>query len=327
MKLKTIKKKEKKEKKPKVKKLSQKRANKIVFTGMSLLVIASAVGVIRANVVATNFDNLTDKVDQLAKSKNEKSIQKEVFDYSALSFYATSFAEEYLNYDASENEEEKKERLDRLEKYLSVDVDAVDETSKSQKEFVRRFKSAAVVQIKEESECLLVSLNVIYETEKEEEKKMLTQEMVLPIQTKNQLFSIVGRPYFLATTLPQGKTTELKQAEASLDVPQQEKEAIEKFLTLFFEKYANGEKQELMLLMKELVQTSGVTEFISLNESEIKYFETKQKEVKGIQVSVTFADKQTGMTHTEDFSLWLTQTENSYFVRTLKHYFTEKEGN
>ena len=137
----------------------------------------------------------------------------------------------------------------------------------------------------------------------------------------------MGRPYFLATTLPQGKTTELKQAEASLDVPQQEKEAVEKFLTLFFEKYANGEKQELMLLMKEPVQTSGVTEFISLNENEIKYFETKQKEVKGIQVSVTFADKQTGMTHTEDFSLWLTQTENSYFVRTLKHYFTEKEGN
>ena len=138
MKLKTIKKKEKKEKKPKVKKLSQKRANKIVFTGMSLLMIASAVGVIRANVVATNFDNLTDKVDQLAKSKNEKSIQKEVFDYSALSFYATSFAEEYLNYDASANEEEKKERLDRLEKYLSVDVDVVDETSKNQEDFVRR---------------------------------------------------------------------------------------------------------------------------------------------------------------------------------------------
>ena len=60
----------------------------------------------------------------------------------------------------------------------------MDETSKSQKEFIRRFKSAAVVQIKEESECLLVSLNVIYETEKEEEKKTLTQEMVLPIQTK-----------------------------------------------------------------------------------------------------------------------------------------------
>lgn len=326
MKLKTIKKKEKKEKKPKVKKLSQKRANKIVFTGMSLLMIASAVGVIRANVVATNFDNLTDKVDQLAKSKNEKSIQKEVSDYSALSFYATSFAEEYLNYDASASEEEKKERLDRLEKYLSVDVDAVDETSKSQKEFVRRFKSAAVVQIKEEAECLLVSLNVIYETEDEETKQTVTQEMVLPIQTEYQLFSIIGRPYFLAATLPQGKTEALTQGKERIEVPTQEKEAVEKFLTLFFEKYANGEKQELMLLMKKPIQTSGVTEFISLNENEIKYFETKQKEVKGIQVSVTFADKQTGMTHTEDFSLWLTQTENSYFVRTLKHYFTEKEG-
>ena len=85
MKLKPSKRKRKR-KETESQKLSQKRANKIVFTGMSLLMIASAVGVIRANVVATNFDNLTDKVDQLAKSKNEKSIQKEVFDYSALSF-------------------------------------------------------------------------------------------------------------------------------------------------------------------------------------------------------------------------------------------------
>ncbi|WP_308666324.1 hypothetical protein [Enterococcus durans] len=32
----------------------------------------------------------------------------------------------------------------------------------------------------------------------------------------------------------------------------------------------------------------------------------------------------TGIAYTEDFSLWLSQTENSYFVNTLKHYFTEK---
>ncbi|ENZ5625586.1 MULTISPECIES: hypothetical protein [Enterococcus] len=39
MNLKKIKKKEKKEKHPKVKKLSQQKANKVVFTGVCLLVI------------------------------------------------------------------------------------------------------------------------------------------------------------------------------------------------------------------------------------------------------------------------------------------------
>ncbi|MDB1678998.1 MULTISPECIES: hypothetical protein [Enterococcus] len=56
MDFKKIKKKEKKEKRPQVKKLSQKKANKVVLTGICLLIGTSAIGVVRANVVASNFD-------------------------------------------------------------------------------------------------------------------------------------------------------------------------------------------------------------------------------------------------------------------------------
>lgn len=327
MNLKKITKKEKKEKAPKTKRLSQKKANRLVFSVFSVIAISSVVGVVRANVVATNFDNLANKVEKISGKMPEEQSNQEFYDYAALSFYATNFVKEYMDYDASADEDKKKERLERLADYLSMDVETIDETGKTVLDFSRKFKEASLVQVKEENACLLVYVNVTYEVTMEDKTETITQDMVLPIQTKNQLFSIVSRPYFLAAALPQGKTEALTQGEESIEVPTQEKEAIEKFLTMFFEKYADADKQEMMLLMKEPVQTTGTTEFVSVDFNEVHYFETNQEDVQGIQVSVTFVDKKTSLTHTEDFSLWITQTENSYFVNTLKHYFTEEEGN
>lgn len=327
MNLKKIKKKEKKEKRPKVKKLSQQKANKVVFTGVCLLVIASTIGVIRANVVATNFDQLSKQVDQLAILKKQGVSHEEAYDYSALSFYVTRFAKEYLNMDTTASEEEKSERLKRLSNYLSIDVESIDESSNQQLEIVRQLKEASLSRVLTEKDCLLVYLNVSYESKQKDKIEQLNQEMVLPIKTQKNLFSIVGRPYFLGTTLPQGKTEPMQQDGKEVEVTTDEKANVEKFLKLFFEKYATANKQELMLLMKEPVITTGDTTFLELKQNDIRYFETKQKGVQGVQVSVSFADKSTGLVHTEDFTLWLSQTENSYFVNTLKHYFTEKEGN
>lgn len=96
---------------------------------------------------------------------------------------------------------------------------------------------------------------------------------------------------------------------------------------MFFTKYSVGNKQELMLLMKNPTTTAGQDSFVSIDSGDMKFFDTKQKDVTGVQVSVTFSDKTTKLTHTEDFSLWISKTENSYFVNTMRHYFTEKEGN
>lgn len=77
--------------------------------------------------------------------------------------------------------------------------------------------------------------------------------------------------------------------------------------------------------MKEPVKTSGQATVSSIEEKNY-VFETKQKGVTGVQVSVNFKDKAINFLYTEDFSLWLTKTENSYFVQELKHYYTEKAG-
>lgn len=327
MDLKKIRKKEKKEKTPSVKKITQKKANRIVLAGLVILFVFSVIGVIRANVVASNFTRLNSEVKTISQQSNKKEVVKKEFDESALSFYAQNFVKEYINYNTKWEDDVKKARLDRLSKYLSFDVKNVDETENHTKDFVRKFKEADVIQVEETEQSKLVHLNVVYELEQEKKTKTIQEEMVLPIQAKDNLFSIVSRPYFLATTLPQGKTEALEAVKEQVDVSVKEKQAIEKFLKMFFEKYANGKKEELMLLMKEPEKATGADKFVSFDTNEIKYFEVKEEGVRGVQVSVTFANIETNLKHTEDFSLWISKTENSYFVNTFKHYFTEKVGN
>jgi len=327
MDLKKIRKKEKKEPQPKVKHLSQKKANRVVFAIVFLLFLAAIVGVIRSNVVAMNFDQLASKVEQINQDNQKTTETKESYDPAALAFYATSFAKEYLNMDGKAEEVKQKERLDRLANYLSFDVALIDEKGNEQLEFSRHFKQATVTRTVEETECLLVYLNVVYEVKSTEETETRTQEMVLPIQAKDQLFAIVSRPYFLTSRLPQGKTDQLEKTKETIELSGNEKEEVETFLKMFFEKYASADKQELMLLMKEAIESPEGLELVAVDTSEVTYFDTQQQDVLGVQVSVTFADSLTNAAYTENFSLWLTRTENSYFVNTLKHYFTEKEGN
>ncbi|MEN2291939.1 conjugal transfer protein, partial [Enterococcus faecalis] len=92
--------------------------------------------------------------------------------------------------------------------------------------------------------------------------------IVLPIQVKHNLFSIVGRPYFVASSLPQGKTVPLKQTENSIDVDGKENKAIEKFLKMFFTKYSVGNKQELMLLMTNPTTTAGHYSVVSIDSGD-----------------------------------------------------------
>ena len=123
--------------------------------------------------------------------------------------------------------------------------------------------------------------------------------------------------------VPKGKQEPLQSVKEPLDVEKKNDKGLKNF-TIIFEKYAKGNTEELSVLMKEPVKTSGQATVSSIEEKNV--FETKQKGVTGVQVSVNFKDKAINFLYTEDFSLWLTKTENSYFVQELKHYYTEKAG-
>ena len=87
--------------------------------------------------------------------------------------------------DTAIDEDQKNERLERLAKYLSIDVDAVNESNNKQLEIVRKFKEASVTKVVEEEECLLVYVYTTYEVKQKNKVEMISKEMVLPIQAKD----------------------------------------------------------------------------------------------------------------------------------------------
>lgn len=56
-----------------------------------------------------------------------------------------------------------------------------------------------------------------------------------------------------------------------------ERQGIEKFLQLFFEKYAKGNTEELSVLMKEPVKTSGQATVSSIEEKELRFLKRNKK--------------------------------------------------
>ncbi|MGH2182951.1 conjugal transfer protein, partial [Enterococcus faecalis] len=92
-----------------------------------------------------------------------------------------NFAKEYLNYNSKASDEAKKARIDRLSKYLSLDVKDVDETENLQGNVLRTFKNTSLSRIEIMEDCYLVYLNVNYELEKDKKTENVTQNMVLPI--------------------------------------------------------------------------------------------------------------------------------------------------
>lgn len=324
--IKRIKKKEKAEKNTKVRILSQKRANRVVLICGVVLFVLSLVGAIRANVMAGNVTRLSNRIEELQNELKQNKEKKRVYDSSALSFYVRNFVTEYITYNGKATEEVKQERSEKLSSYFSGDLVSDKTINNENKEVVRKLLQVSVTRVEEVDDLLLVHASISYKVQQNRNKTIETQEIVLPIKEKKGLFTLVARPYFLAMTVPKGKEELLQPVKEPLEIAGEKRQGIEKFLHLFFEKYAKGNTQELSVLMKEPEKTSGQAVVLSIDEQNLLFFKTKEKGVIGVQVSVNFKDRVTDLVYTEDFTLWLSETENSYFVQELKHYYTEKVG-
>ncbi|MFD2307548.1 conjugal transfer protein [Enterococcus termitis] len=317
MKWKNIKKKEKAEKNPKVKKVSRKKSTTFVSVSFIALLVFSGVAVVRSNVMASNMSETIKKVEKL--EKQEKPQETKEIDIVSLSHYVKGFVKDYITYDSEEKDTDK--RFKRLSSYVSFDAGELDEGIKGK--YKRTLKSVELSEVEESKDSLLAHVTISYEEKLEKKTFQKNEVLVLPIVEDKGLYAIVSRPYVLALEMPKGKTDPLETVKKPLDVEAKERKKMETFLMLFFGKYAEGKKEELSLLMKEPVLTTGQFKFKELEKGSLNFFETKEKDLQGVQVSVVFEDKETKVTHTENFTLWIGETENSQFIYTFKHYFTE----
>ncbi|EHK9937322.1 hypothetical protein GHK79_11885 [Enterococcus faecium] len=302
------------------KKISQEKANRYLVIFFGFFFVIAVIAVFRANTITSNTSGMFEKVEQL---ENNQPKQEKEIDYPTLSHYAESFAEVYINFTNDFDGDTKRKRIEELATYTSLDVEKLENVG--EKKFVRTLNHAKTAKISYQSDCLLVSVYVDYDMKQEGETKHFKQELLLPILEKDNMYSIVGKPSLVAVDVRKGKTKELEQKENETNVDERQRKKLVEFLKLFFTKYADGDSQELSVLMKSPEYTSGLDELKEVVENELVIFQSDNDyQTVSLQVPVIFIDKFSRLEREEDFTLKLVRTKTSYIVEELTHYYAKE---
>lgn len=301
-------KKEKNGKQQKVKEVKQGTVNLFVYGVLFLLFIVGFFGSLRAIGMSNQVKNLKDTVVAIKKESGQK-VTDTGLDISKVQYYMNNFVYTYINY-SNEIAEKRKAELDNYYSFSSSNM--TDEIKKE-----RILKTQRLISVTKEKDYYVALMRIGYEVE----KKPYQMTLAIPFQMSNGLLAIVSQPYTLAEDLYQGKskTFELKTTDEVKSLSKSDVKSIQKFLPVFFDKYASSNKTDLKLLMKypELMGNNFKLSDLDVNNA-LYYQEDKDKVV---QLTVVFEDLVTGGKRSENFTLHLVKSDNGWYVEKLYHYF------
>ncbi len=281
-------KKEKGGKQPKTREVKQWTANFVVYGILGLLFIAGFFGSLRSIGLSNQVQNLKETVVAVEeKSKNKKtdnsldvsrvqyymnnfiyyyinysedtadqrkaelenyysfsnaSMTDDVLDVSRVQYYMNNFIYYYINY----SEDTADQRKAELENYYSFsNASMTDDVRKS-----RTLQTQRLISVEKEKDYYVALMRVGYEVD----KKPYQMNLAVPFQMQDGLLAIVSQPYTVADDLYLGKskTFEKKTPYQVKDLSKEQIRSIQKFLPVFFDKYALSNKTDLKLLMKIL---------------------------------------------------------------------------
>ncbi|HEN0128871.1 TPA: conjugal transfer protein [Streptococcus agalactiae] len=301
-------KKEKNGKQPKVKEVKQGTVKFFVYGVLVLLFIVGFFGSLRAVGLSNQVKNLKDTVVAIKKESGQK-VTDTGLDISRVQYYMNNFVYTYINYSDATAEKRKAE----LENYYSFSSsNLTDEIKKD-----RVLQTQRLISVTKEKDYYVALMRIGYDVD----KKSYQMTLAIPFQMADGLLAIVSQPYTLAEDLYQGKskTFERKSPDEVKSLTKDEITSIQKFLPVFFDKYASSNKTDLKLLMKkpELMGKGYKVSDIDMNTA--LYYQEDNKKVA--QVSVVFEDLVTGGKRSENFTLQLVKSENGWYIEKLYHYF------
>ncbi|KJR71066.1 conjugal transfer protein [Bacillus velezensis] len=151
----------------------------------------------------------------------------------------------------------------------------------------------------------------VTENEKAEKQVLLN----IPVVNKGDAFAVSAVPYFTEIYDLKGNVSASEKEETRDEYAGDKKEAIESFLTSFFEKYASEKQEEMVYMMKKPEALQGSLAFGEVKSAKI--FGTK----KGFEVicAVQFKEKENEIPVNESFTLELTENSGQFYVNELKH--------
>ena len=303
-------KKEKQGKQPKVKELSKRTANIMTYGFLLFFVFIGFIGLVRAISLSSQVNSLKNKVADFETTLTDSANQTSTLDVSRVQYYMTNFIYTYINYD----KESAEEREQTLQDYYAFDSSTYTEELNE----TRTLKSQRVISVEEYKSYDLAIVKVGYEVS----GNSYVMNLAVPFKIKDGLLTIVSPPYSLADDLYQGDSKSFEKNDSSdlVKLSSSETDSIKEFLEVFFDKYASSDETDLKLVMKEPVLMGGSYQVDMIDDSTALFYEGDDGQ-KVIQVSVTFIDKNTSDKHTENFTLYLSQSDNGWYVEKLYNYF------
>ncbi|ESR10138.1 conjugal transfer protein [Streptococcus iniae] len=301
-------KKEKGGKQPKTKEIKQKTANFVVYGILGLLFIVGFFGSLRAIGLSNQVQNLKETVVTVEeKSKNKKADNS--LDVSRVQYYMNNFVYYYINYSQDTADQRKTE----LENYYSFSIASITDDVKK----ARTLQTQRLISVEKEKDYYVALMRIGYEVD----KKPYQMTLAIPFQMQKGLIAIVSQPYTVAEDLYLGKskTFEKKTPDQVKELSKEQESSIQKFLPVFFDKYALSNKTDLKLLMKTPELMGKGFKVSELDVNNATYYQEKNNQV--VQLSVTFEDLVTGGTRSENFTLYLSKADNGWYVEKLYHYF------
>lgn len=301
-------KKEKEGKQPKTKEVRQRTANIIVYSILILLFVVGFFGSLRAIGLSNQVETLKKTVISV-KEESSKKVTDDALDVSRIQYYMNNFVYTYINY----SDDIAEQRKETLKDYYSFSTSNLEDDVKKS----RILKAQKVISVEKEEDYYLALVRIAYEVE----SKSYQMTLAIPFQMQDGLLAIVSQPYSLADDLYQGKakTFERKTPDQIKVLSKEEIASIQKFLPVFFDKYALSDKTDLKLLMKNPELMGKNYQVSNLDMNNAIYYQEKDSKV--VQTSVVFEDKVTGGKRTENFTLYLVKSDNGWYVEKLYHYF------
>ncbi|MDV5976894.1 UNVERIFIED_CONTAM: conjugal transfer protein [Streptococcus canis] len=301
-------KKEKGGKQPKPKEVKQKTANIIVYGILGLFFIVGFFGSLRAIGLSNQVRDLKESVVSVEEKSKYKKADNSL-DVSRVQYYMNNFVYYYINYSQDTADQRKAE----LENYYSFStVSMVDEVKKA-----RTLQTQRLIGVEKEKDYYVALMRIGYEVD----QKPYQMTLAIPFQMQKGLLAIVSQPYTVAEDLYLGKskTFEKKTPDQVKELSKKQITSIQKFLPVFFDKYALSNKTDLKLLMKTPEMMGKGFKVSELDVNNAIYYQEKNHQV--VQLSVTFDDLVTGGARSENFTLYLTKADNGWYVEKLYHYF------
>ncbi|HEM3553342.1 MULTISPECIES: conjugal transfer protein [Streptococcus] len=290
----------------------QKTANMLVYGLLLVLFLVGLLGAFRAIGLSSNVATLGSQVERFEASLSDLPKNNQI-DISKVRQYMSDFLKIYLTYDANTADQ----RLKELDYYFSFGMSGYTDSIKQN----RTYTGSSLIGLTEEDGFYIADMKVSFETVEQGQTVSKVRVLSIPFRIDNGLLSIISPPYFKKedSLLGEAEPLKRKKREDVTVLDESEQDSIQEFLTVFFDKYALSGEVDLGLVMKEPFLMGGQYTVDSIREDSLLMYQEDKQVI--VQVSVDFLDKGNGAVHTENFTLYLQNQDNGWYVEKMYHYF------